>query len=126
MIAEGKETILIIDDEDRLREVLGRVLTGFGYTVIEARNGADALDQYELNKNRIDLILCDMGMPEMNGEEFFEKIKTAYPDVKLIIMSGYLDGGKDEELLEKGVKALLNKPFVISQIMQVIQQVLAN
>jgi CheY-like chemotaxis protein len=105
--------------------VLGRILAGFGYTIIDARNGVDALDVYERNKGTIDLILCDMGMPEMDGEEFFEKIKAAYPDVKLIIMTGYLEPGKDEELLEKGVKALVSKPFVVSQIIQVIQQVLA-
>ncbi|NTV46096.1 MAG: response regulator [Chlorobiales bacterium] len=124
MIPEGKETILVVDDEDRLREVLGRTLASFGYTILDARNGVEALDVYDQNKGKIDLVICDMGMPKMGGEEFFEKLKANYPAVKLIIMTGYLDPTKRELLLEKGVKDFVNKPFAISQLMQVIRGVL--
>lgn len=123
-ILEGKETILIVDDENRLREVLGRTLSSFGYTVIEAINGIEGLEAYRQNRDQIGLILCDMGMPKMGGEEFFEKVKEINPEVKLIIMTGYLDPTKRERLLEKGVKDFVNKPFVLSQFMQVVRDVL--
>ncbi|NTV46522.1 MAG: response regulator [Chlorobiales bacterium] len=123
-ILEGKETILIVDDENRLREVLGRTLNSFGYTIIEAKNGIEGLDAYTKNRDQISLILCDMGMPKMGGEEFFGKVKEINPDVKLIIMTGYLDPTKRELLLEKGVKDFVNKPFVLAQFMQVVRDVL--
>ncbi len=82
-------TILVADDDDAVREMFLKVLGSFGYTVITAGDGQDAVQKFSSNKDKVDLVILDIVMPVMNGREASEKIKTINPDAKIIFMSGY-------------------------------------
>jgi CheY-like chemotaxis protein len=85
----GKETILVVDDDASLRQLSEKFLGMFGYTIITAVDGLDALVQFRENRNRIDLVIMDVIMPKMNGEDAFNEMKKINPAVKVIFISGY-------------------------------------
>ena len=85
------ETILIAEDEPAVREVLRLSLEEYGYMVIEAKNGEDAVNQYKDNMDKVSLVLLDVIMPLKNGREAYEEIKSLKPNTKVIFMSGYTD-----------------------------------
>jgi PAS domain S-box-containing protein len=109
--ARGEETILLVEDEDALREVARRILAGGGYRVIVAANGAEALAAVAEWPDSIDLLLTDVVMPQMHGPELAEQIKRAQPSIRVMFMSGFaqpiLDSGGH---LDPGV-ILVEKPF---------------
>jgi len=119
----GTETVLIADDEDSVRKLVMAVLATNGYTVLEARNGKEALDLYQSNRKRIDLVLTDVVMPEMNGFELGERVSEMDPSRKVLYMSGYRDnqvGGAEEE----GRRLLLHKPFTPDVLLKKVREVL--
>jgi len=85
----GKETILLADDDTCLRELAEKFLGMFGYTVITAVDGNDALARFSANKDRIDLVILDVIMPNMSGKEVYDRIKEIHSAVKAIFISGY-------------------------------------
>jgi len=103
-------TILLVDDEEHIREMLAEFLTGEGYTILSSSNGKDALELFTTHHTAIDLVITDLGMPEMGGEELFGRLKRIRPDVKVIVASGYLDGFTKEHLLAMGIRDVLTKP----------------
>jgi two-component system, cell cycle sensor histidine kinase and response regulator CckA len=108
----GNETVLIVEDEDVVRNMLSRALTGYGYTVIEAGNGNEALSLLsDRRRSRIDLLITDVIMPEMSGEALARKIVEKDPGVKVLYISGYTnDAVVHHGVLDKGVQ-FLQKPF---------------
>jgi len=109
--AGGTETVLVIEDEEAVRHLACRILSAYGYKVLEAAGGAEALVVCEQNGSSIDIILTDIVMPKMNGFELADRIKLRHPDIKVLYMSGYADtaitrhGG-----LEPGM-SFIQKPF---------------
>jgi PAS domain S-box-containing protein len=120
----GEATILLVEDEQALREVIERILTGSGYRVITATNGADALAVAADLPERIDLLLTDVIMPQMNGPHLVERIKEVRPSIGVMLMSGFaqpiLDSGGH---LEPGV-TLIEKPFAGPDLLEKVRQVL--
>lgn len=107
----GSETILIGEDNGSVRQLAKEVLEQFGYTVIEARDGEDAISKFKQYSNNIDLVVLDVVMPKKNGREVFEAIKAIRPDIKAFFMSGYTadilsDKGMHEEKLDYVPKPL--------------------
>ena len=90
IIVGGKETILVVDDEEIVRTTISAMLSDLGYTVESSRSGKEALDILA-KKKKIDLVLLDMTMPAMGGKEVFQKIRRIKPHAKVIISSGYSD-----------------------------------
>ncbi|MBT9538045.1 MAG: response regulator, partial [Nitrospirae bacterium] len=88
-ITGGTETILLAEDEETVRKLTKIVLEEFGYTVIEASDGQEAVSKFMENKDRIDLFLSDIVMPGMNGREAYERIKKIKPKLKVLFASGY-------------------------------------
>jgi len=125
-ILSGKETILLVDDEETVLEVTKEILESLGYEVLSACNGQDAIDVYKSEGGRIDLIILDMIMPGMGGGEAFEILKEMNPDVRIILSSGYSADGQAKGIMEKGVKAFLQKPFRIHQLSQKVREALDN
>jgi two-component system cell cycle sensor histidine kinase/response regulator CckA len=120
----GSERILLVEDEDSVRSVAARVLLNQGYTVIQARNGEEALDLVtELGKD-IDLILTDVVMPDMGGPALAKKLKAQRPDLKLVYMSGYSESDK----LQPGIGGFdgpfLQKPFSAESLVMKVREVL--
>ncbi len=120
----GEETILLVEDEDALREVTRRILAGGGYQVIVAADGPRALDAAAAHEGPIDLLLTDVIMPRMPGPQLAEQIQRELPSVRVLFMSGFaqpiLDSG---EYLSKGVQ-LVEKPFSGHTLLAKVNQVL--
>jgi PAS domain S-box-containing protein len=120
------ELILLVDDEEHLREMLTEYLSDAGYRVLIASNGSEALELFRTNHGSIDLVITDLGMPQMGGEELFIKMKKIAPEVKVIVTSGYLDGVTKEHLLHLGIKDVLTKPSKLQEMQKVIRTVLGG
>ncbi len=121
--AKGSETILLVDDEEGVRKLVHAVLRNGGYTVIEAANGSLALAAFEKNAHKIDLVLTDVVMPQMNGFELGERLAEKNPELPVLYMSGYRDspiGGPPGGT----VRAFLNKPFTPDTLLTKVREVL--
>jgi two-component system, cell cycle sensor histidine kinase and response regulator CckA len=123
-IARGEGTILLVDDEGMIVEVSGELLAVLGYRVHVAKNGKDAIEIYRENWGKIDVIILDMIMPGMGGGETFEILKSINPDVKVILSSGYSINGKAREIMNRGCKAFIQKPFQMADLSDKIKKVL--
>jgi PAS domain S-box-containing protein len=112
----GAETVLVAEDEDGVRELLRKTLTEYGYTVLAARHGRDALLLATEQGDRFDLLVTDIVMPEMSGRELAETLLDRRPDLKVLYISGYTD----DEVLQRGVRGrevgLLRKPFTTDEL----------
>jgi two-component system cell cycle sensor histidine kinase/response regulator CckA len=109
--ASGKETILLVEDEAGMRKVTVRMLQRLGYTVIEASSPAEAIHMARVATGRIDLLLTDVVMPEMNGRDLAKNLVSSHPDIKHLFMSGYTaDVIANHGVLDEGVH-FLEKPF---------------
>lgn len=121
---KGTETILLIDDEERVIEAASEMLKLLGFTVISAKSGKEAIKIYQKTKNTIDLVVLDMVLPEMNGSEIFDHLKKINPKIKVLLSSGYSVNGLAEEILNKGCKGFIQKPFTLEKLSQRIRDVL--
>jgi len=110
-IVGGNETILIVEDEEMVQDFLKEVLEKKGYHVETAVDGKAALQKYGEQGSKIDLIISDIGLPIINGIELFERLIVANPQVKVIIASGYIEPDKRSDLLSRGLKAFIQKPY---------------
>lgn len=124
MTGENKETILIVDDEEMLREILQESLRDEGYNILSASDGIEALKIYADQMHIISLVITDLGMPNMGGEELFAKLQAMNPKVKVIISSGFLDNSTRSDLLRKGIKDVLTKPYRFDMIFSTIRRIL--
>jgi two-component system, cell cycle sensor histidine kinase and response regulator CckA len=125
IMARGDETILVVEDEPALRELVVNILELCGYHTCQARTGVEALRVWEQNKDRIDLLLTDMVMPEgMSGRQLAERLQAEDPGLRVIYTSGYSPGmaGKDIALLE-GFN-FLAKPYPPSRLALVVRECL--
>ena len=123
-IPTGTETILVAEDEDSVRSMVRKILSAAGYTVLEARHGADAVLVSREYPHGIDLLLTDVVMPEMNGLRLAEVIGTERPDTRIVFMSGYTRDEVDRKgLTEPGV-TLIHKPFTVSELAGLIRTTL--
>jgi two-component system, cell cycle sensor histidine kinase and response regulator CckA len=121
--SKGSETILVVEDEEGVRKLVSAVLNNGGYTVIEAANGLAALSIYEKNSHKIDLVLTDVVMPQMNGFELGLKIAEKNPGLLVLYMSGYRDSPIDSAPGEPP-KAFLNKPFTPDILLAKVREAL--
>lgn len=120
----GKETILLVDDEVMIRDLGRQILTMEGYTVITAVDGREAVDLFLARRGTIDLVLLDLTMPQMSGLEVLERIRKVDPTVKVVLSSGYrAEGGNDPERLS-GASAFLSKPYRVDVLSRTIRDVL--
>jgi len=120
----GTETILVVEDEEMVRKLISETLTAYGYKVIEAQNGIDALQQVKKYKGTIHLLLTDVIMPEMNGRELYQKVAAIHPTTKVLYMSGYTDNViVHRGILDEGIN-FLQKPFSVHRLAQKVRQVL--
>ena len=122
-LLKGNETVLLVDDEDIIWDVVIDMLQRLGYTVILAENGLDCVEIYRENPGQIDLILLDMVMPEMNGRECYFELQKMDPDVKVILQSGYIAQADAQDVLDAGAKGFLQKPYRMTDLAQKIREI---
>ncbi|MFH1114158.1 MAG: PAS domain S-box protein [Pseudomonadota bacterium] len=120
----GSETILLVDDEELIRDLGSRILTKAGYTVITACNGKEALDVSQERSHDIDLVILDVIMPEMGGKQCLETLLSLNPSARVVIASGFSANGSTKETLAAGAKGFVNKPYEIRQMLEVVRDVL--
>lgn len=119
----GRETLLIIDDEQLILTSANGLLTELGYTVLLARSGERGLVVYERYRDAIDLVLLDMIMPEMDGAECSRRLKKINPEVKIVICSGFPKASRFKDIDKLGVNGFLQKPFTGADVSRVVQQI---
>jgi two-component system, cell cycle sensor histidine kinase and response regulator CckA len=117
-IVTGEGTILLVDDEDMILEVGKPLLERLGYQVLLARSGQEAVGVYQENRNRVDLVILDMIMPQMGGGETFDQLKAINPGVKVLLSSGYSINGRAQEILSRGCLGFIQKPFNLRELSQ--------
>jgi len=119
------ETVLLVEDEDEVRELASDFLTSAGYRVITAQDGAEALKIAQRLGETIHLLVTDVVMPNMSGPELVKKLKRLLPDLKIVYMSGYIEQNEDcKELLEK--EFYLQKPFSRPMLLRQVSEALTN
>jgi two-component system, cell cycle sensor histidine kinase and response regulator CckA len=117
-------TVLVVEDDPITREVVQEVVQSFGYKVVSAADGRAALEIFVNASVPIDVVLSDMIMPDMGGIVLYQKLKKLWPDVKMIIMTGYPLEDSGRALLEQGIIAWVNKPFSAQEIAEKLRQAL--
>ena len=125
-ILKGGETILLVDDERSIAEVMREILESLGYRVMTAGSGQEAIAIYMEKGKEIDLVILDMIMPGMGGGKAFAALREIDPGVRVILSSGYSADGEVRQILEKGCNSFIQKPFRIAEISKKIRDVLDN
>jgi PAS domain S-box-containing protein len=120
----GGETILLVDDEDFIRELGKEMLERFGYNLLTATNGEGALEIYRQRNGEIDLVILDLIMPGMGGKRCLEELLEIDPQVRVVIASGYSFNVLTKEAPKAGVSGFINKPYDMRQMLKVVRGVL--
>ncbi len=120
----GKETVLMAEDDAMVRTIAREVFEQFGYTVIEARDGEDAVKKFLENKDKVHLVILDALMPKKNGKEAYDEIRIIRPDVKVIFTSGYTaDVLYKKGIVEQGIN-FISKPISPNELIRMVRKVL--
>ena len=113
-------TILVIDDDDRVRTLLRDILVFGGHQVIEASDGI--LGMKYLEEGKFDMVLTDLGMPIMNGWEVAKTVKSKTPQIPVGLITGWGINLEDEKIKESGVDLIIGKPFQVREILEAVNQ----
>lgn len=120
----GTETVLVAEDNEVVRTIIKAILDRFGYKVIEAVDGDDAVIRFKENKDKIDLVILDVVMPKKNGKMAYDDIKKLWPEIKAIFTSGYTKDFVDKKgILEEGIN-FIPKPISANELLRKIRKVL--
>jgi len=125
-IIKGNETILLVDDEEYVRDVAKRQLQKLGYKAVTASDGMEAIDIYKKKKKKIDLVLLDMVMPNLAGKETYRELKNINPDIKVVLISGFSQNDKATQTLKEGALAFIQKPFKLYELSNALAGALKN
>ncbi len=120
----GNETILLVDDEDSIRNFLSEILSEQGYKIIEASNGKMGLRKFKENKELIHLLISDITMPEMSGPELINELRDLQPDIKAIFISGNIDNDLIKKHTSDTNVSFLQKPFTYDSIISKVREIL--
>ena len=120
----GGETILLVDDEEALREIGGATLKMNGHEVITADSGETALEVYSEHREKIDLVLLDINMPGMGGYQCLQQLRTMDAQAKVLIASGYFDDDKLQKALKEGAAGYITKPYMADDLMIAVRNAL--
>ena len=119
-----KEHILVVDDEEEIREIIIEILEESGYNIDSAVDGIDALEK--LKKNKYDMVLTDLMMPRLDGMELLKKMKDLYPDTAVIILTAYGTMESAIIALKMGAYDFITKPFKIASITNTVEKSLTS
>ncbi|MBS4027766.1 MAG: PAS domain S-box protein [Ignavibacteriales bacterium] len=120
----GTETLLIVEDEEMLRDFVKSLFEEHHYRVITAADGLEAIATFDKHQNEIDLVITDMGLPKLSGAEAFLKMRQRNPNIKVILASGFLDPHLKSELFKAGAKEFVQKPYHADDLLQKAREVL--
>ncbi len=126
VMATGRGTILLVDDEEMVRSSTSRLLQRLGYEVVQASNGMEAVEIFSDQANSISVVILDMAMPIMGGAEAFRRLKQMVPDVRVVIFSGFSADAKIDRLMEDGALDFIQKPFLPERLAAVVARAMAG
>ena len=123
-VQRGTELVLLVEDEEIVRSLAGRALREYGYTVLEARGGEEALRLFEMRADYIDIVVTDVAMPGMSGRELARRLRAAAPELPILFISGYTG----DDVVERGLLAagapFLSKPFAPDALAGAVRRLL--
>jgi signal transduction histidine kinase/CheY-like chemotaxis protein len=122
--ARGRETVLLVDDEEIVLDVTADLLCSLGYQVLVAQGGRKAMDMFGLHNNKIDLVVLDLIMPDIGGVKVFDHIRQINGHVKVLLASGYGQNDHVNKILERGCDGFIQKPFDLDKLSGKIRDVL--
>lgn len=125
-VKPGVGLVLVVDDEPMLKELARQVLRRFGFTVLTAGGGDEAIALYERHRDEVGVVLLDMVMPHMTGKTVFHRIREMNPNAKIIISSGFSRDHDAEELLNCGAVAYVQKPYRLTELVDIINEVMGK
>jgi two-component system cell cycle sensor histidine kinase/response regulator CckA len=123
-ILNGNETILFVDDEDAIVELGHQFLSRLGFHVKTAKSGKEALEVYRKEKEGIDLVILDMIMPRMSGGEAYDRLKQIDPSINVLLSSGYSLNGQAQEILDRGCRGFIQKPYTLEKLSRKVREAL--
>jgi PAS domain S-box-containing protein len=123
-IPGGAETILLVDDDDDINDLAATILLDFGYKVITACNGEEALEIYQRKGKNISLVILDLIMPVMDGRRCLTEILRISPDARVIVASGYSESASANSIMADGAKGFVQKPYSMKELLTSIREVL--
>jgi PAS domain S-box-containing protein len=125
LVQRGSGHILVVDDEETVREVVTEILESLGYDVTCASDGREAVERYREKASEIDLVLLDMTMPVMDGPECFEELKKINPGVKVVVATGHALDGATQETIDAGALRSIHKPFIMADLAATVAKALS-
>ncbi|MGB6067960.1 MAG: response regulator [Desulfomonilaceae bacterium] len=121
---KGGKTILLVDDDDYVRDVAERILRRAGYDLLCAANGKEALQIYKREQDNIALVILDLVMPQMGGKECLQELLKINPAVNVVISTGASADDELKEAVKKHTKGVVSKPYEIKELLQAVQAAL--
>ncbi|MGI8889678.1 MAG: response regulator [Chthoniobacterales bacterium] len=119
-------TVMLVEDEEMLRELGIAFLEGDGYRVLTAKDGVEAVEMFEAHFQEIGLVICDLGLPRLGGRDVFLRMKEIKPSVRVIVASGYLEPNLRTEILRAGVIDTVQKPYDFRELMERIRSIIGQ
>lgn len=119
-----KKRILVVDDDQAVRETISEILNESGFECLMAPDGLSALTSFSEELDPIHLVILDWAMPGLDGADTFRRLREINPEVKAILMSGYQRSEEIENLVNEGVRAFISKPFQIDDLLLNVHRVL--
>ncbi len=124
--AQVRHTILVVDDEETISDVTQELLESLGYRVIVANSGRQALKIARDSAHGIDLVILDLVMPVMGGEEVFQRIRAQHPEMKVLLSSGFYKSDQIDRMLQTGKAGFIQKPYRIQELSRMVEKILAQ
>jgi CheY-like chemotaxis protein len=122
----GSGVILLVDDEELVRRTMASTLAHRGYTILEAGNGQEAIELFQRNSSRIALVILDLSMPVMNGEECLSLLKSVKPDVPVLLSSGFSETEAARRFQSAGVAGYVQKPYTAQHLAELVKAALSG
>ena len=124
MKSDLKKTVLLIDDDEMVVDVGVLMLKHSGYDVVSAKSGKDAIEVYEENHSRIDMVILDMILPDMGGGDVYDRLKEINPGIKVLLASGYDKDYQGSDIMECGCDGFIQKPFNMNELLEKIRGII--
>jgi two-component system, cell cycle sensor histidine kinase and response regulator CckA len=118
------ETILLVEDEEQLLELLVMLLEENGFQTLTASDGEAAVEIFRQHRDVIAVVLSDLGLPKLGGWEAFLQMKSINPDVKAVLASGYFDPELKQEIIKSGAKHFIQKPYQPLMVLMIIKKII--